>query len=285
MARFEKSRPKGTKPHAAVAPARSARRAPAAPSIEDTMFFPRLRRHAKWMFVLLALFFAFGFVLFGVGAGGVGVGDIFRGSGSTGVESVSDARKKTDERPKDPTAWRDLATALQTEGETEQAIGALDQAVLLAPKDESAYRELAGLHLTLATEKQREAQLAQAISVYRAPSQVFPGLFAPTGQTTYQDPIALGVSAIETQRAGSALQEASTQATLAVDAYKRLVALQPDDPNIQLELAQAAQQTGDTTTAIAAYERFLKLAPDDPSASVVKGQLKQLRGSAAASGG
>ena len=58
-----------------------------------------------------------------------------------------------------------------------------------------------------------------------------------------------------------------------------LAALEPDDPNTQLELAQAAQQTGDATTAIAAYERFLKLAPDDPSASVVRDQLKQLRAS------
>ena len=67
-----------------------------------------------------------------------------------------------------------------------------------------------------------------------------------------------------------------------MDAYKRLVALQPNDPNVQLELAQAAQQVGDAATAIGAYERFLKLAPDDPSAAVVREQLKQLR--AAASG-
>ena len=47
--------------------------------VEDTMFFPRLRRHAKWMFALLALMFALGFVGFGVGAGGIGFGDILRG--------------------------------------------------------------------------------------------------------------------------------------------------------------------------------------------------------------
>jgi len=28
------------------------------------MFFPRLRRHTKWVFVLLALFFGVGFVAF-----------------------------------------------------------------------------------------------------------------------------------------------------------------------------------------------------------------------------
>jgi len=53
---------------------------------------------------------------------------------------------------------------------------------------------------------------------------------------------------------------------------------------VQLELAQAAQQTGDAATAIAAYEQFLKLAPDDPNAVIVEQQLKQLRETAAAAG-
>ena len=278
MARYQKSRPKGTKPHAAVKPAR-ARRAPKTRSVEDTLFFPRLVGHAKWAFVFLALVFALGFVGFGVGAGGVGVGDIFKGSGGTGVESVDDAREKTDERPKDPKAWRDLATALQTNGDTEQAISALETAIRLAPKDASAYREIAGLHLTLSNERQQEAQLAQAIAAYRAPSQLFPPLIVKSGQSVYQDPLAQAVNASVSERVSTAYAEASNQSRLAVDAYEKLAALEPDDPNTQLELAQAAQQTGDATTAIAAYEKFLKLAPDDPSASVVRDQLKQLRAS------
>ena len=52
------------------------------------MFFPRLRRHAKWMFVLLAVFFAGGFVIFGVGAGGTGIGDILSGRSSGGGEMI-----------------------------------------------------------------------------------------------------------------------------------------------------------------------------------------------------
>ena len=83
----------------------------------------------------------------------------------------------------------------------------------------------------------------------------------------------------------TAFQDAQTEATLAVDAYEQLAKLQPADPNVQLELAQAAQQTGDAATAIAAYERFLELAPDDPNAGIVRDQLKQLRGTAAAAGG
>ena len=51
----------------------------------------------------------------------------------------------------------------------------------------------------------------------------------------------------------------------------------PRDPNVQLELAQAAQQSGNYPKAIAAYEQFLKLAPDDPSATLVKQQIAQLK--------
>ncbi len=283
MARFEKSRPKSAKPHAAVAPARQ--RGSTAPSIEDTMFFPRLRRHAKWMFVFLALVFGLGFVVFGVGAGGTGVGDIFRGSGGSSGQSVSDARKETEQQPKDAQAWRDYATALETEGQTAEAIVALNTAIDLNPKDESAYRELAGLHLTRATERQRDAQILQIRAAFRAPSQGFPSLTGPAGQSIFPDRVGTAVNAEASAAVSSALQEAQTEAALAVDAYKRLVALQPNDPNVQLELAQAAQQVGDAATAIAAYERFLKLAPDDPSAGVVRQQLKQLRGTAAAASG
>ncbi len=282
MARYDKSRPKRPKQNAAVAPPRP--RASTAPSIEDTMFFPRLRRHAKWMFVLLAVFMGLGFVLFGVGAGGVGVGDIFRGSGGT-TQSISDAQDETEKNPTDPQAWRDLATAHETEGELAEAIAALDTAVQLDPKDPTTFRQLAGLRLARATHRQQDAQMLQAIAVYRAPSQLFPGLLGTGGQPVLQDQIAFAVAGSVSERVTAALQDASTNAAQAVAAYKRLVALQPNDPNVQLELAQAAQQTGDATTAIAAYERFLKLAPDDPSATIVQEQLKQLKQSVAAGAG
>ena len=282
MARYDKSRPKRPKQNAPVAPTRP--RASTAPSIEDTMFFPRLRRHAKWMFVLLAVFMGLGFVLFGVGAGGVGVGDVFRGSGGT-TQSVSDAQDEAEKNPTDPQAWRDLATAHETEGELAEAIAALDTAVQLDPKDPTTFRQLAGLRLALATRRQQDAQLLQAITVYRAPSQLFPGFLGTGGQPVMQDQIANAVAGSVSERVTVALQDAGTNAAQAVEAYKRLVALQPNDPNVQLELAQAAQQTGDATTAIAAYERFLKLAPDDPSATIVQEQLKQLKQSVAASAG
>ncbi len=286
MARFDKSRPKRPKQDAAVAQPRSAKRS-SAPSIEDTMFFPRLRRHAKWMFVFLAVALGGGFVLFGVGAGGTGVGDIFRGDGgSTGVPSISDSRKQTEQNPKSVEAWRDLSTALQTDGQTTEAIDAQKQVVALAPKDTDAFRELASLYLSEANAKQQEAQIAQIRNIYTAGAgQGFPGLLtSPSGQPLVDNKISVVVSSVnsvEVQRLASAAQAA---AVAAVDTYKQMVELQPSDPNIQLELAQAAQQTGDSAAAIKAYTTFLELAPDDPSASIVEQQLKLLKQSAAPSG-
>jgi tetratricopeptide (TPR) repeat protein len=275
MARFEKSRPKSAKPHAAVA---ARPRASTAPSIEDTMFFPRLRRHAKWMFVLLALVFGLGFVVFGVGAGGTGIGDIFRDQGGTSSgQSVSDAQKQAADNPKSPQAWRDLSTAYQTEGDTANAIDALNQAIALRPRSPEAYRELAGLHLTRTSEFQQQLQQAQITAAFRAPGIAFPTLTTKSGQATLTDPLQNAVSADVTDSASTLYQQATAEAIAAVDAYKKLVRLQPNDPNVQLELAQTAQQTGDVTTAIAAYQKFLSLAPDDPNASVVRAQLKQLR--------
>ena len=67
-------------------------------SWEDQLFFSRLRRHAKWMFVLLAAVFAVGFVAFGVGLGGLEAEhppepyeDVFELARSEGLASVPHA--------------------------------------------------------------------------------------------------------------------------------------------------------------------------------------------------
>ena len=159
------------------------------------MFFPRLRRHAKWLFVFLALAFGLGFVGFGVGAGGVGVGDLFRSNGGGETASVSDAREKTEENPKDVEAWRELSTALQTEGETEEALGALQIAVSLDKKDADLYRELAGLYLAQASAKSQEVQRAQIAAAYGAPGQNFPGQLSFKGKQVFDDPIGQAINA------------------------------------------------------------------------------------------
>ena len=129
------------------------------------------------------------------------------------------------------------------------------------------------------------AQILYAQARYAGAGQSYPGeLVSGTGQSLLDDKISATINAQSStaiQNLVSAAQDASRQA---VAAYKNIAALQPSDPNIQLELAQAAEQAGDAATAIAAYTAFLKLAPDDPSAPIVKQQLKQLRQTSASSG-
>ena len=62
-----------------------------------------------------------------------------------------------------------------------------------------------------------------------------------------------------------------------VATYQKLAKLQPHEPGVQLQLAQAAESVGDTETAIAAYQRFLKLAPDDASAPQARARIKTLQ--------
>ncbi len=116
------------------------------------MFFPKLRRKAKWVFLLLAVAFLFGFLIFGVGAGGSGIGDYFADllnrPVSSDTPSLDDARAAVQEKPNDPEARLDLARAAQAEGEIDEAISALERYRTMRPEDPDALRTLAALYGT-----------------------------------------------------------------------------------------------------------------------------------------
>jgi len=250
-------------------------------AIEDTLFFTRLRRHAKWMFVFLALVFGLGFVVFGVGSDqGTGIGDLFRdggGASNSGV-SVSEARDQVKKSPNSAEAQRSLATALQEDGQTDEAIVVLNRYLELEPKDKEALQELAGLHLGRATSLARDAQEAQLRASYLTFGSTFSTpLDLGKGATLPPDPIDQAVSTLANQAVSTAYTAAQASFQKAEETYDRLAAVAPRDPNVQLELAQAAQQSGDIAKAITAYEMFLKLAPDDPTAPSVRQQSTHLQ--------
>jgi tetratricopeptide (TPR) repeat protein len=278
MARADRRRVRSKKPNAV---SRTHRRDSDLVAIEDTLFFTRIRRHAKWMFVFLALAFGLGFVVFGIGSDqGTGIGDLLRdgGGASGGNISVSEAREQVQKNPGSAQAQRNLATALQGEGETDEAIVALERYVQLKPKDQTGLRELAGLHLGQGTRFAQEAQVAQVRAGYLTFGSTFGSpLKAGDKPAIGTDPIDEAVSTQASQAVNEAYSKAQLSYQQAEQTYEKLVAIAPGDPNIQLELAQAAQQSGNYPKAIAAYQKFLKLAPDDPSASIVKQQIAQLK--------
>ena len=121
-------------------------------AIEDTMFFTRLRSHAKWMFVFLALVVRCRLRRSSASARtrARSIGDLLRdGGGATdGNVSVSDAREQVKKNPKSAQAQRNLATALQEDGADRRGDRRAEPLPgRSAPKDQEALRELAGLHL------------------------------------------------------------------------------------------------------------------------------------------
>jgi tetratricopeptide (TPR) repeat protein len=229
------------------------------------------------MFLFLALVFALGFVGFGVGAGGIGFGDVIRdAAGGSGQPSVEDAQKKVLDNPKDAAAFRELSTAQQAAGNTDGAIEALQSYTQLKPKDTDTLRELAALYLQKASSAQERAQIYQARSDYFAPGALRDTLFQVGGSPLEPDPITNAVSTSYEQQISAAASEIQTASAQAVDQYRKIAAAQPKDPSVQLELAQAASSANDLTTALAAYRAFLKLAPTDPTAPEVRRLVKQL---------
>jgi tetratricopeptide (TPR) repeat protein len=242
------------------------------------LFFSRLRRRAKGMYVLLAVLFALTFVFVGVGTGTNGGLDqlfsnlnLFHSSGS----SVSHALSEVKKHPSDPTGFRDLATAYESKGDTANAATALQEYTNLKPKDAAAWNELAGLQLGEAQAYTNDYQNAYAVQQLAAPSAAF----LPTGKLG----TAIGTSPIET----AAAQAANTNTTAigekiglayngAVTSYQALLKLEPTNSNAEFELGQAAQTAGQTTVAVAAYKAFLKLDPASTSAGQIKSLIKQL---------
>jgi tetratricopeptide (TPR) repeat protein len=251
-------------------------------SVESTMFFPRLRKQAKWMFVFLALAFAAGFVVFNVGSGGggTGIGDLLLTpqGGGTDAPSAGEARDRIEDNPNDVQAYRDLATALQSDGDIAGAISALEEYTGRRPKDVEAKLELARLYVSRGSRLNQQVQIAQL----EAPATLGGSAFAPSsaeplGQALGQDPITQAIQTRVNDRLNDLYGRMQTEYKLALSVYTDVARLQPRDETIQFELAQAAEFAGDTEAAIAAYERFLKLAPEDPNAPAIRDRLKQLR--------
>jgi cytochrome c-type biogenesis protein CcmH/NrfG len=252
-------------------------------SWEDQLFFARLRHHAKWVFLLLALVFAVGFVIFGVGSGSTGISDALQGffnSNSSSSSSASSLRKKAEQHPQQAKPWHDLATKLEADGKLDDAIVALKRYTALKPKNQTVLEELAGVYQRRAVEFQHVYTDAQTRSQILAPNSPFqPVSTSALGKAmaSLTNPIQSAVTGQISTLTSTAYTKIIQLESDAVGVYQKLAKLSPGDAVTQLRLAQVAQGAGNSTVAITAYTRFLKLAPDDPLAPSARKVLKQLK--------
>jgi len=253
------------------------------------MFFPRLRRQAKWMFVFLALTFGIGFVAFGIGGtGGTSIGDLLRTSGgASSGPSVSDAQEKIDKG--DLAAYKDLNEAYLADNKQDEALAAGEKYIKARPNDYEFKRSLANNYEAKAALLRQQAETVQA------------DLTATTGGTTFslpQDSLlgrALGTGRIDRELTTAAntkltelysgMQNAHTRATRL---FQAVAAARPEDVQLQLLLGNAAYQAQLPTVALKAYARVIKLAPDSAEAQQATQQRQllklQLQSQAARSG-
>jgi tetratricopeptide (TPR) repeat protein len=248
------------------------------------LFFMRLRRQAKWVYVLLAVLFAITFAFLGVGTGTSGLDQLFQNINifGGGGPSVSKAQKHIRDHPNDPKGFRDLATAYESKSDTVNAISALTEYTNRKPKDVKAWSELAGLQQTQAQAYLADYQNAYQLQQLAAPSTAF----LPTGKLATAigtDPIEAAQSSTAQSSVADLGQKVQLAYNGAIQSWTQLSKLQPKNANVWFSLGQTAQTAGDTTTAVKASTRYLKLSPESTSASQVKALIKELKTSSSSS--
>jgi tetratricopeptide (TPR) repeat protein len=258
------------------------RKQKAAPTWEEQLFFSRLRRHAKVIYVLLAVVFAAGFVVLGVGSGSSGIGDLLQGNlfggGSSTSSQISDKQKAIARHPKDVTLYLDLAGLYQADQKEPQALATLKRAQKVAPKNVDILNRIAGIYSAGAARAGDRYQ--SLLNVYLENNVPPPGLdpSSQLGQALNSDPYS---QALQSQL-NSAYVKATTAFSKVESAYKQAVDAAKgtsNETNALLQWASAAQNANDVATAVKAYERFLRIAPDNPNAPTVRQTLAQLQAS------
>jgi cytochrome c-type biogenesis protein CcmH/NrfG len=258
----------------------------AAPSWEEQLFFSRLRRHAKVMYVLLAVVFAAGFVVLGVGSGSTGIGDIlqgklFGGSSSSTSSQIHDKQNALARHPKDVNLYLDIAGLYQADGKESQALATLRKAQTVAPKNVDILNRIASIYSARAA---REGDHYRSVlAVYSENAAAPPGVDTSSqiGQAITSDPYTQGLQ----QQLNEAYTKVTGAYTQVESVYKQAAAAAKGtsaEPTALLQWASAAQSANDVTTAVAAYQRFLRVAPDNPNAATVRQTLAQLQASAGA---
>jgi tetratricopeptide (TPR) repeat protein len=249
------------------------------------MFFMRLRRGAKWAFILLIFVFAFSFLFAGVGSGGSG-GDVIqqllgmRG----GSDPIKSAEKDAAKYPKRASVWAALATAYTAKERRVAAIKAYEKYLTLKPKDTTVLAQLGSLQEEVTSLRwDRYATLQSEMVSVSGPLTSDP-LQTLAGTDSLLTAYKTSLSTKET----NAYSSYATAAQAWEKTYKRFAQAVPETnairrSQVELQLAQAASSANDYPTAIKSYKNFLRLAPKSPLVAQVKKVLAELQKASASS--
>lgn len=246
------------------------------------LFFSRLRRRQKWVFVLLAVVFAISFAALGVGSGnGSGLQQMW--SALTGGGSDAVGKAQADIKAGKFSAYKDLANAYIAKADTTDAISALETYLRKKTKDAAAWEQLGTLKRQQAQHWATEyQQVQQSLSLEAPGSAVAP---SPYGK----HPISLGTNPIDDyyqKQARAVLTSLSqntrtgyTDALTAFKQYAQYCKAPGCEPAAAEEaVANAASYAGDTAAELAAWQRYVNLVPDSPNLKQIEAICKSLHG-------
>ena len=243
------------------------------------LFFSRLRRSAKVAYVILAVLFALTFAFLGVGSGSSGLDQLFCGinifGGGSGGTSVSKALKEVQKHPSDPEGLPRSRHGVRGEGRHRER----DHRAPAVHEAEAEGRE--GVERARRSRAHAGAEPPPPItrtptrhssSPRRAPPSCPPASSARHSARTRSS------RPRRRRRTPPVRRRPEDRARLRRCrlAYQKVAKLQPNNANAQFQLAQAAQQAGQSTVAVTAYKAFLKLNPTSSSAAQIRALIKQL---------
>ena len=221
-------------------------------SWEDQLFFSRLRVHAKWVFVFLAVVFALQLRplrrRLRLDRDRRRPQNFFNGIlERAGGSSLSSLQKKAAENPKDAKVWRELATALEQKDKTEQR----DRRARPLHRAEAEGRERApGARRALPAPRRRLRPAVRRGAVEgrrssrRAPSSSRQRPRRSRRRFAGPDLDRRSRPSTSDDHDATPTRSTSTTQSKAVDVYKQLVKLNPKDATNQYRLAQVAQAAG-----------------------------------------
>ena len=234
-------------------------------SSQDQMFFMRLRNHAKWVFVLLAIVFVFSFTVAGVGSGSTGIGDLFGsvslfGGGTSSSNPVKAAQKQLDKAGKDTAkravALRALADAQARKSLTADAEATYVRYLALRPNDAVARQQLGSLYANDANTQAGQLQPILSDVVQSTPS----------GPKFVTDPIQAAVHQDAVSRATERYRAFSAAARKELGTLA-LAAAGGKGSQHALTLGQLAQ---DGTGAVSAAQSFAVYVAESPAAATAQ---------------
>ena len=239
----------------------------------------RLRRGAKWVFILLVFAFAFGFLFSGVGGGGGG--DIISQllGMRSGGDPVKSAEKTVKQHPRDAEAWNSLGLLYQGKGRQTDAIRAFETYMKLKPGDLLGLSQLSTIWSKITNTSFNE-YVASANKFNDAngyfdmstdPVQAFLGSSSSSSlQTSYLNTLYTKVNAAKSTYVDAAkhwerVDRRYLEATPKGDKLAQAQAV--------LQLGEAAASAEDWKTTITSYKEYLRLVPRSNLAPQVRKAL------------